>query len=144
MNLIGTFPKLTEEERQILADAGDVVPFKTGEVVISEGQVIDDLMLIKSGNLRVTRTYLDDLSAEFAGPLGPGEVVGEMSFIDRKGASANLVADGSTEMLVVPRDTVMRLLADDNGFAARFFESLFLDLARKLRSTNQRVLPVPP
>jgi CRP-like cAMP-binding protein len=67
-----------------------------------------------------------------------------MSLLDGVGASANLIADGPTEVLSIPREVVDKMLAEDEGFAARFFHSLFLELSRKLRSTNQRVLPVPP
>ncbi len=144
MNLIGTFPNLTDDERQWLVSNGQTTSYKTGEAFISRGQVVTSLLLIKSGNLRVTRTYLDEMSAEFAGPLGPGEVIGEMSLMDKKGASANLIADGHTEIHVIPGDVLKNKLNTDTEFKARFFESLFLDLIRKLRSTNQRFLPVPP
>ncbi len=144
MNLSGTFPKLTENERQLLLDSGNINSFNSGDVIIAEGDSVDALMFIKSGNIRVTRAFLDNLNAEFAGPLGPGEVVGEMSFMDGQGASASLIADGQTEILEIPRETVFKLINTDTGFAARFYESLFLDLARKLRSTNQRVMPVAP
>lgn len=144
MNLSGTFPKLKEEEWKKLAEAGQVSIFGSGDVIIAEGDAVDTLMFIKSGNIRVTRTFLDNLNAEFAGPLGPGEVVGEMSFIDGQGASASLIADGQTEILEIPKDTVFDMINSDDSFAARFYESLFLDLARKLRSTNQRILPVAP
>tara|TARA_R110000787_G_scaffold186397_2_gene297979 strand:+ start:5309 stop:5743 length:435 start_codon:yes stop_codon:yes gene_type:complete len=144
MYLGSTFSKLTNEECARLIDAGDVRTYHSGDVIIGEGDTLQALMLIKTGNVRVTRTYLDDLSAEFTGPLGPGEVVGEMSFIDGKGASANLIADGITEMLVLPRDQIEKILADEPTLAGRFYESLFLVLARKLRATNMRVLPVSP
>lgn len=144
MNMSGTFPKLTENERQRLVNEGTVTSFASGDVIISEGSTVDTLMFIKSGNIRVTRAFLDSLNAEFAGPLGPGEVVGEMSFMDGHGASASLIADGQTEILAIPRDALFKMINGDSSFAARFYESLFLDLARKLRSTNQRVLPVAP
>ncbi len=67
-----------------------------------------------------------------------------MSLMDGKGASASLVADGPAEILSVPKDVLLERLTGDIGFAARFYESLFLDVTRKLRSTNQRVMPVPP
>lgn len=144
MNLSGTFPILTDAERSAFVDAGLVRSYHSGEVIIAEGDKVENLMFIKSGNIRVTRTFLDNLCAEFAGPLGPGEVVGEMSFMDGHGASATLVADGETEILNIPRETVFKMIEDNSDFAARFYQSLFLDLARKLRSTNQRVLPVAP
>jgi len=144
MNLIGAFPKLSEEERDWLVSSSETLHFGSGDTVIAEGSVIDSLLLIKSGFLRVTRIYLDEICAEFAGPLGPGEVIGEMSLMDGKGASASLVADGPAEILSVPKDVLLERLTNDIGFAARFYESLFLDVTRKLRSTNQRVMPVPP
>lgn len=144
MNLSGTFPKLTPAEHDTFIDAGFVESYRSGEQIIAEGDKVDNLMFVKSGNIRVTRAFLDNLSAEFAGPLGPGEVVGEMSFMDGRGASATLVADGDTEILNIPRESVFKLIEDNPDLAARFYESLFLDLARKLRSTNQRVLPVSP
>jgi CRP/FNR family transcriptional regulator, cyclic AMP receptor protein len=144
MNLIGSFPKLTEDERAWLLSVAETIQYKTNDVIIHECETIDRFLIIKSGNLRITRTYLDDISAEFAGPLGPGEVIGEMSFMDHKGASANLIADGPTEIIAITRDALFGKLDSDTSFAARFYECLFLELSRKLRSTNQRVLPVPP
>lgn len=144
MNLLGAFPKLTDEERDWLVAKAETLSYGTGETIIAEGEVIDRLLLIKTGFLRVTRVYLDEICAEFAGPLGPGEVIGEMSLMDRKGASANIVADGPAEILAVPKEILLEKLEADVSFAARFYESLFLDVTRKLRSTNQRVMPVPP
>ncbi len=144
MNLNGAFPKLTDDERAWLVSSAETLTYGSGETIIAEGTVIDSLLIIKVGFLRVTRVYLDEICAEFAGPLGPGEVIGEMSLMDRKGASANLVADGPAEILSVPKDKLFAKLESDDSFAARFYECLFLDVTRKLRSTNQRVMPVPP
>ncbi|MBO6520916.1 MAG: cyclic nucleotide-binding domain-containing protein [Rhodospirillales bacterium] len=144
MNLSGAFPKLTDEEHAWLVSSAETLTYGSGDAVISEGDVIESLLIIKSGFLRVTRVYLDEICAEFAGPLGPGEVIGEMSLMDRKGASANLIADGSAEILSIPKRILFEKLENDVSFAARFYESLFLDVTRKLRSTNQRVMPVPP
>ena len=144
MNFDGAFSALQDSEKEQLRAAARELSFDTGEPVIAEGDKVEDLLIIKSGFLRVTRVFMDEMTAEFAGPLGPGEVIGEMSFIDGKGASASLIADGPTVVLAISRDSVMSLIDNDIGFKARFFESLFLDLSRKLRSTNQRVLPVSP
>ncbi|MBO6949516.1 MAG: cyclic nucleotide-binding domain-containing protein [Rhodospirillales bacterium] len=144
MNLIGAFPKLTDEERDWLVANAESLHYGSGDTIIAEGEVVDSLLLIKTGFLRITRVYLDEICAEFAGPLGPGEVIGEMSLMDRKGASANLISDGTAEILSIPKDVLFEKLKSDVSFAARFYESLFLDVTRKLRSTNQRVMPVPP
>ncbi len=144
MNLQASFSKLRDDERDRLVEAGEIRIFRSGDIILKEGEKVEALLIIKSGNLRVTRAYLDQLSAEFAGPLGPGEVIGEMSLLDGMGASASLIADGDAEILSIPRAKFTGLVAADIGFAARFYESLLLDVSRKLRSTNLRVLPVAP
>ena len=60
MSLSGTFPKLTENERQRLLNSGTINTFKGGDVIIAEGDSVDALMFIKSGNIRVTRAFLDN------------------------------------------------------------------------------------
>jgi len=144
MNLVSAFPKLDESEHEWLVSVADTLTYDSGATVIKEGDVVDTLLIIKSGNLRVTRVYLDEICAEFAGPLGPGEVIGELSLMDGHGASATLVADGLCEILSIPRNILTERLEQDIHFTARFYESLFLDISKKLRSTNQRVMPVPP
>jgi len=144
MNLVSAFPKLYENEHEWLLSIADTNSYKSGDVVIEEGEVVGSLLIIKSGNLRVTRQYLDEICAEFAGPLGPGEIIGELSLMDGHGASATLVADGPCEILSIPRSILFERLEHNIYFTARFYESLFLDITKKLRSTNQRVIPVPP
>jgi len=141
MELDNSFPDLLPEERQQLREQAQILTFKTGEGVIQQGNVVDNLMIIRSGQLRVTQSYLDNLSAEFAGPLGPGDVLGEMSFVDGQKTSATLVADGDVEILALPRAAIDALAAADPAFTGRFYRSLFLDLARRLRATNLRVIP---
>ena len=72
MNLTGAFPKLTEDERDWLVANAETLTYGSGDNIINEGDVIDSLLIIKSGFLRVTRVYLDEICGEFAGPLGPG------------------------------------------------------------------------
>jgi CRP/FNR family cyclic AMP-dependent transcriptional regulator len=115
--------------------------FTSGGTVIKEGDVVDGLMMICSGKVRVMRNYLDDLTAEFTGPLGPGDLLGEISFIDGTGASAGVVADGDVEVLVIPHSAVDALIAEDAAFAGRFYHSILVVLCRRLRRTNMRVLP---
>ena len=141
MELDNSFPDLFPEERQRLRDGSDILTFKTGDQVIMQGQVVNSLMIIRSGQLRVTQVYLDSLMAEFVAPLGPGDVLGEMSFVDGGKASATLIADGDVEIVSLPRETINTLMAEDAAFAGRFYRSLFLDLARRLRATNLRVIP---
>ncbi|MEK9724810.1 MAG: hypothetical protein VW405_15175 [Rhodospirillaceae bacterium] len=57
------------------------------------------------------------------------------------GASATLIADGDVELFAAPSAGIDALIEADPSFAGRLYLSLFVELARKLRATNQPVLP---
>ena len=132
-----SFPNLSEHERYTLMQAADFSTYRAGETVVTEGDLVESLMIVAVGMLRVTHN-LDGRLSEFVGPLGPGAVVGEMSFVDGKPASATLIADGDTEVLSIPHGAVNNLMENDPTFAGRFYKDLFLHLAQRLRATNIR------
>ena len=133
--------KLTDADKQALSAQAETRPFKTGEVVIKEGDKIDELLIMQRGKLRVIHGSRQAAAGEFVGPLGPGNAVGEMSFLDGGGASATLIADGDAELLAVPKSVLDELVEKDPAFAGRLYLSLFLEISQKLRSTNLRVPP---
>lgn len=143
MSLDQSFRNLTADERARLATSGSAQTFASGEEAVREGQDMQNLMVVTKGMLRVTHVYTGKGLSEFSGPLGPGDVVGEMSFVDGQGASATLIADGDTEVLVIPRSTVNEMMAADPSFSGRFYLDLILHLSHRLRATNLRADPGP-
>lgn len=135
------FPSLNSDDVAAIEERCAKRAFASGDVIIKEGEIADGLMMICSGTVRVMRQYLDDLTAEFTGPLGPGDLLGEISFVDGTGASAGIVADGDVEVLVIPQQAVTAMVDADAAFAGRFYHSILVVLCRRLRRTNMRVLP---
>lgn len=133
--------KLTGADLDKLQACGEVRHYATGSVIVNEGDRVDELRILRAGNLRVGRSYQANRLAEFPGPLGPGNAVSELSFLDGGGASATLIADGDVELFAAPRAGIDALIEADPSFAGRLYLSLFVELARKLRATNQPVLP---
>ena len=133
--------KLTDADLEDIEGRGDTRRYANGSVIVNEGDKVDELRILKAGILRVGRSYRKNMLAEFTGPLGPGNAVSELSFLDGGGASATLIADGDVELFVVPRAEVDAMIDADPAFAGRLYLSLFIELAHKLRATNQRVLP---
>ncbi|MEQ8229583.1 MAG: cyclic nucleotide-binding domain-containing protein [Rhodospirillales bacterium] len=141
MALEHSFGNLTDDERTALTQVAVGHAFESGDIVINQGDAVDNLMVVAKGMLRVTHVFEGGKLSEFVGPLGPGDVVGEMSFVDGKGASATLIADGDTEVLIIPRNAIEALMEDSPSFAGRLFKDLFLHLSRRLRATNLRADP---
>ncbi len=136
------FPELHEHERDALLKLATSQTFVPGDSIITQGAIHNHLYVIKKGNARILQQSFDHTNVEFTGPLGPGDLFGEMSFMDGNKASATLVADGDVEVFQFKRDDLNALIETDSGFGMRFYRSLMLTMCRRLRTTNVRVTPL--
>jgi CRP-like cAMP-binding protein len=68
--------------------------------------------------------------------LGPGEVFGELSFLEDAGANASVIAEEDVEVDVAEGPDIAALLASDPALAARFYQSLAVVMAHRLRNTT--------
>lgn len=138
--LARAFTGLTDSERQTLSDGAVRRSFASGATILEEGQETDGLMIIATGVIRLTKGDASSPLAEFASPLGPGEVIGEMSYVDGANASATLVADGDVEVLKIEEPVLDALMEADPSFAGRFYHSLLVNTVRRLRAANRRIV----
>ena len=76
--------------------------------------------------------------------LGAGEVFGELSFLSNEGASASVVALEELEVGVLERDHLYRLLEQLPDLAGRFYKSLAVLVANRLRVTQARIGALRP
>ena len=134
------FKGLTAEERGGLLEMVEPLTFGPGETIVEQGAKIESIYVVAKGEVRVTRHVDGTVSAEFVGPRGPGEPLGEMSFVDGLGASATLIADGDVGILAIPGAEISKMMEADPTFAGRFYHSVLLTMSRRLRDTNARIV----
>lgn len=102
-----------------------------GELLIEEGKPAEWLYFVLDGAFVVsTRT------AASVAVLKAGDVVGEISFVDARPPSASVRAEVPSKVGAVPRAALSAKLREDVGFAARFYQSLAVFLADRLRATT--------
>lgn len=135
------FPDLTDDQRDRLLELAEEKTLPSGNVIIQQHEAHDFLGIVATGNARVLQESYDHTNVEFTGPLGPGDVFGEMSFIDRQPSSATLVSDGDMVYLSLKRDAVDALIAYDPEMGMQFYHSILKTICRRLRQTNVRVQP---
>ncbi|HEY4219043.1 MAG TPA: cyclic nucleotide-binding domain-containing protein [Gemmatimonadaceae bacterium] len=108
--------------------------FGRGDAILRQGDGRLALYVLKRGFARVERT---DHGADIAvGSLGPGELFGEMSFLEGVAASASVVAADDVDVDVIDGATVQSLLMSDPGLSSRFYRSLALTLSSRLRRAS--------
>lgn len=118
-----------------LVAAGRQVEVPDGQPIIREGEPIESLFFVTGGTFRVS-TGADD--TEIA-RLQTGEVVGEISYVDRRPPTATVTAVEDGRVLAIPRDILTEKLESDPRFSSRFYKALATFLADRLRSTLREV-----
>ena len=130
LHLLGT---LSDEDVEWLAAQGQTRFVPRNTTVIQEGKPLEALFLLLEGKLSVRIASLRDREVA---TLFPGEVLGEISFVDARPPSATVLSVQDSHLLVVPRELLTAKLARDDAFAARFYRGLAVFLADRLRTTT--------
>ena len=133
-NVLFILGQLTDLDADWLAQAGRKVRLAPGQTVIAEGRAVDAISIVLDGELAVSV----EAARLHLGSLGPGEIVGEMSFIDAAPPSATVKAATECEVLHVPREALSAKLKSDVAFAARFYLAMAMMLSDRLRTANAR------
>ena len=132
---------LSDSDIDWLVTAGQRREMAAGINLIEEGRPIDSLFLVIDGAFAV-RTAGPE--ARGTTRLHPGEVVGEMSFVDSAMPPATVQALEDSFVLAIPRRRLNARLAEDLGFASRFYRALSMLLADRLRASIAAVSGAAP
>ena len=119
------------EALDILRAHGRTRKFKSRQTIFARGDDGDSIAIIESGVARVSLFSADgrELALEL---MGAGDVAGEISAIDNRVRTADVIAVGRVTATVIPAAELRELLFSDKIVAAFFF-ALLCD---RIRSTN--------
>jgi CRP-like cAMP-binding protein len=126
-----------EQENDLLALAQPRT-INARETLIAEGQVSPGLFIVTRGLFDVRVGAQQPTSV---GKRGPGDLLGEVSFLTGEGANATVAALETSEVLALPAETLQAHLQMNASFAARFYRVLARVVARKLTEQSRRAMP---
>lgn len=129
---------LTDEEESRLLASAERHEHADGEVIVHEGERARRLFILREGEARVERSH-EGFSVEIS-RLQPGDLFGEMGFVEDYPASASVVAEGRCVVDVVEDAHVMEMTRADSAFSGRFYHSIAELLSRRLRATSVQAL----
>ena len=104
-----------------------------GSALVAAGRDPEALFFVTDGRFRVSRA-----DGRVVAELGAGDVVGEMSFVEKRPPSADVTALTDGRVLAVPRDAILAAFREDPGMAARFYRALAVFLSDRLRVTTEQ------
>ena len=116
----------------------DTVRFKTGDVILSEGEDDDSAYLIVNSSVEVV--IGEGTKARTVATLGDGDVFGEMCLIEPGPRSATVRAATNTACAVMTYDDFVASMRDNPELAMEFMKTLVL----RLRKMNEMMENLDP
>lgn len=130
---------LTANDWALIADKATRRQFKRGESLVQVGRRTHGVFLLLNGTACVQIP-----GQTRATEIGPGEVCGEISFLDELPATADVVARDATDAYYLDRQTLQSLFELFPHLGSRFYRSLASILSHRLRELIGRQSPAHP
>jgi Cyclic nucleotide-binding domain len=118
---------LTLNDWTLIIDRAEKLTFKKHQVLIEQGKQLDVVYIIASGRVSVSA------SGGLLAQLSPGQICGEMAFLESGLASARATAEENVEAYALRRKQLMDLFELFPHLASRFYRSVAVNLSRRLR-----------
>lgn len=129
------FEYLNDDDIAWICQVSRKLPMSRAQVVIASGQPNQSIYILLEGKCRVETAQglrLDVLSS--------GDIIGEVSFVDRRKTTAQVTADTPVVLAQLDEDVLGNKLAGDPQFAARFYRGVASVLAFRLRRNMQTAI----
>jgi len=131
------FRYFTEAERDRVESIAQVKRIAEGAFLIRAGEIDSTLFAIEEGNLEIHG--VDDGEQRVFATVGPGDVLGEVSFIDDSPRTVSVRASEETVVHAWDKRTLSEALAFDPQLLAKFSVAMSELLVERLRDVSRRV-----
>lgn len=128
------FEELEGKDLDAIAKVAISRSYSKGSIIILAEEEGDTLFIISQGQVKVSIVSEDGREAILA-LLGEGAVFGELSLLDGKPRSANVVATEATNLYMVRRSDFLQLVYKVPQIAV----GLLAELASRLRKTDRKI-----
>ena len=122
---------LRDEDMLWLFQVGVERVINPGTAIVHEGVRPNAIFVVIRGSFNVG---VETLADEPLAKLGAGELIGEISFLEGSPASATIVADEESAVIVVDSQVLNERLRENTAFAARMYRTFALVAERRLRN----------
>jgi CRP/FNR family transcriptional regulator, cyclic AMP receptor protein len=128
------FSAVETADLRAVATIVEELAFKSGEVVVKEGDVGDSMYVIKEGRVTITKSGGGD-SAIVLAELTVGDCFGDMAVVDAEVRSASAIAREACVLLRITRDDLNDVILECPPIAL----GLLKVFVKRLRSANATI-----
>jgi thioredoxin reductase (NADPH) len=141
----GAYPRLGDDQLEVVARHGERRSTEAGEVLFREGEPIAALYVVLAGNVAIVEGYGGH--ERTIGVHGPGRFLGELSLLTGQASFTTAVVREPGEVLTVPLERLRELVARDTELgdllmrACLIRRSLLLGIGAGLKIVGSRHSP---
>lgn len=130
------FARLKPEQLGLIVSACEERMIVEGEDLFLEGDEGNALWIVLEGRVEIFKRIRGDVDRTL-NVIGPGDVLGEISFVDNSKRSAGAKTLTSSNFLILSRDAFAKVHQETPEIAATFYQNLLGVLAARLRTTTE-------
>lgn len=130
------FRYFTEDERKRIERIGEIKRIADGAYLIRAGEIDSTLFAVEDGHLDIIG--IDDGKMIVVATVGPGDVLGEVSFIDDSPRAVAVKAGEETTVRTWDKRTLSEALAFEPQLLAKFAVAMSELLVERLRDMSRR------
>ena len=135
---IEVLQELTEADQEWIFQSGNEIQVITGTQIIGQDAPLEKIYILLQGLLTV---HVDEFPEHELSLIGPGEFIGEMSFLEGQLPTATVKAKENSLLLEIPTGALTQKLVSDEAFSSRFHAALARLMARRLRNNSNLFQP---
>lgn len=121
--------------RRVLTDA-EILELAGGQVLMAREEASSDLYFLADGTLEISVPKASSMSMSPPVVIGPGAVVGEMSFFDSRARSASVWSRGKSIVLRIRRPAFEAFRSAEPALACDLLFAIACLLTQRLRRSH--------
>ncbi len=130
---------INQETFDFLKICGETKTVEAGEIIISEGDNHSEFYLIQEGTAEVNKLMPNDERIVLT-ILGPGNICGEMAFLDSEYRSAEVRAREPMSMCVYRKEHLLKLAQMDMPLVNNIYLTVLRHISMNIRLTNEHYI----
>lgn len=130
------FADMTEEQVSVFADSVEPIEVKVNQIIIKSNDPGDCMYLLLDGDVRVSE-FVEGRETMLA-TLETSDFFGEMSLVDQRPRSADVVANRDCKLLKITKPAFDRIIEQHPETASRFLLGILRTVAGRLRKLDKK------
>ena len=130
------FADMTEQQVSVFADSVEPIQAKANHIIIKSNEPGDCMYLLLDGDVRVSE-FVEGRETMLA-TLETGDFFGEMSLVDQRPRSADVVANRDCTLLKITKQAFDQVIVDHPDTASRFLLGILRTVAGRLRKLDKK------